>query len=88
MDYSNVDEVAMCGHPRGYFPYLPMSTEGIYKTPDSGIYNKGFTKSVSDKWNLALPDAPYIKNWFGTRIMYSDIHVNDGFKNGFRIFRG
>lgn len=88
LDYSNVDEVAMCGHPRGYFPYLPMSTEGVYKTPDSGIYNKGFTKSVSDKWNLALPDAPYIKNWFGTRIMYSDIHVNDGFKNGFRIFRG
>ena len=88
LDYSNVDETAMCGHPRGYFPYLPMSTEGVYKTPDSGIYNKGFTKSVSDKWNLALPDAPYIKNWFGTRIMYSDIHINDGFKNGFRIFRG
>ena len=88
LDYSNVDETAMTGHPRGYFPYLPMSTEGVYKTPDSGIYNKGFTKSVSDKWNLSLPDVPYIKNWYGTRIMYSDVHVNDGFKNGFRIFRG
>jgi hypothetical protein len=52
------------------------------------MYNKGFTKSVSDKWNFELPDVPHIKNWFGTRIMYSDIHINDGFKNGFRVFRG
>ena len=88
MDGSDVDETAMTGQPRGYYPIQPMSTEGVYKKPESQIYNKGFAKSVSDKWNFELPDVPYIKNWFGTRIMYSDIHINDGYKNGFRIFRG
>ena len=88
LDASNVDETAMCGHPRGYYPYLPMSTEGTYKHPESQVYNKGFTKSLSERWNFELPDVPHIKNWFGTRIMYSDIHVNDAYKNGFRVFQG
>ena len=35
-----------------------------------------------------MPDVPYIKNWFGTRIMYSDIHINDAYKNGYRVFQG
>lgn len=88
LDSSNVDEQAMCGNPRGYYPYLPMSVEGSYKIPDSQIYNKGFTKSLGERWNNLVPDVPYIKNWFGTRIMYSDIHVNDAYKNGFRTFQG
>lgn len=88
LDGSDVDETAMTGHPRGYFPYHPMSTEGVYKKKESQIYNKGFTKSVSERWNVELPDVPHIKNWFGTRIMYSDIHVTDAFKNGFRVFQG
>jgi len=63
-----------------------MSTEGVYKKPESHIYNKGFTKSLSERWNIELPDVPHIKNWFGTRIMYSDIHITDAYKNGFRVF--
>lgn len=88
LDTSNVDESIMVGHPRGYYPYIPMSTEGTYKHPESQMYNKGFTKSLSERWNFELPDIPHIKNWFGTRIMYSDIHVNDAYKNGFRVFQG
>lgn len=88
LDSSNVDETAMCGHPRGYYPYHSMSTEGTYKHPESQVYNKGFSKSLSERWNFELPDVPYIKNWFGTRIMYSDIHINDAYKNGFRVFQG
>lgn len=88
VDNSHTDEKLMCGHGRGHFPYLPMDTEGNFKIPESTVYNVGFKKSVSDRYNFALPDSPYIKNWFGTRIMYSDIHVNDAYKNGFRVFRG
>ena len=88
LDGSNVDESAMCGHPRGFYPYFPMSTEGNYKHQDSYIYNKGFSKSLSERWNFETPDVPHIKNWFGTRIMYSDIHINDAFKNGYRVFQG
>lgn len=87
LDSSNVDEKQMTGHPRGYYPYVPMNVEGTYKIPESHIYNRGFSKSLSDRWNNILPDVPYIKNWFGTRIMYSDIHINDAYKNGFRVFR-
>lgn len=88
IDNSYIDEAAMTGNPRGFFPYSPMTTEGCYKIPESQIYNKGFSKSLSERWNFELPDVPYIKNWFGTRIMYSDIHVNDAYKNGFRVFQG
>jgi len=88
LDGSYVDETAMQGHPRGYYPYHPMSAEGSYKHPESQIYNRGFAKSVSDRWNVELPDVPHIKNFFKTRIMYSDIHINDAYKNGFRVFRG
>lgn len=87
LDSSNVDEKQMTGHARGYYPYTPMNVEGTYKIPESHIYNKGFSKSLSDRWNNLLPDVPYIKNWFGTRIMYSDIHINDAYKNGYRVFR-
>lgn len=87
LDSSNIDEKQMTGHPRGYYPYVPMNVEGTYKIPESHIYNRGFSKSLSDRWNNILPDVPYIKNWFGTRIMYSDIHINDAYKNGFRVFR-
>lgn len=88
IDGSQVDEAAMCGHPRAYYPYHPMSVEGTYKIPESKVYNKGFNKSVSDKWNFEMQDVPYLKNWYGTRIMYSDIHINDAFKNGYRVFQG
>ncbi len=87
LDGSNVSEAAASGHERGYFPYYPMSVEGSYKISDSQVYNRGFAKSLSERWNAQTPDVPYIKNWFGTRIMYSDIHINDAFKNGFRVFQ-
>ena len=88
LDGSNISEAAASGHERGYFPYYPMVVDGSYKIPESQIHNKGFRKSVSDRWNMQAPDIPYNKNWFGTRIMYSDIHINDAFKNGFRVFKG
>lgn len=88
VDESNVDETAIMGHPRSFFPYTPMSTEGSYKIPEALCYNRGFETSVSERWNFEIPNVPYIKNWFGTRIMYSDIHINDAYKNGFRVFQG
>lgn len=87
VDGSDVTITAMTGHPKGYYPYHPMEVEGNYKHADSQIYNKGFSKSVSERFNMELPDVPHIKNWFKTRIMYSDIHINDAYKNGYRVFR-
>lgn len=88
LDDSIVDETALTGHPRGFFPYSGMVPDGAFKTPEALCYNKGFDKSLSERWNHEVPDVPAIKNDFSNRISYSDIHINDAFKNGFRVFQG
>lgn len=35
IDNSYVAEEAECGHPRGYYPYHPISTDGSYKIPEA-----------------------------------------------------
>lgn len=88
LDDSVVDEVSLTGHSRAFYPYSGMSADGSYKIPEALCYNKGFNKSLSERHNFEVPDVPAIKNDFANRISYSDIHVNDAFKNGYRTFRG
>ena len=88
VDDSIPDEISLTGHSRGYYPLQPISPEGSYKTPEALCYNKGFEKSLSERYNFEVPDIPAVKNDFTNRISYSDIHVNDAFKNGFRTFQG
>lgn len=88
LDDSIPDEQALVGHPRSFFPYCPLSASGVYKIPEALCYNKGFEKSLSERYNFEQPDVPALKNDFTNRIAYSDINVNDAFKNGFRTFQG
>ena len=88
LDDSIVDEVSLTGHARAFYPYSGMSADGSYKIPEALCYNKWFNKSLSERYNFEVPDVPAIKNDFTNRISYSDIHVNDAFKNGYRTFRG
>lgn len=80
------DEQGMFGHPRGFYPYYPILKSGSYKIPEALCYNKAFEKSLSERWNMELIDAPAFKNDFSNRIVYSDISVTDSFQNGFRTF--
>lgn len=88
IDESNIEEKIMSGHARAHYPQYPMSATGTYKIADSTYQNQGFKVSLSERTNFENPDVPYIKQWYGTRIMYSDIQVTDAFKNGFRQFWG
>lgn len=88
IDDSMTDEASLTGHPRGFYPYHPISPDGSYKIPEALCYNKGFEKALSERQNYEVPDVPAIKNDFTNRIAYSDIHVNDAFKNGYRVFQG
>ena len=91
LDGSVVEETAMMGHPRGFYPHDGMIAEGSYKSPEALVYNDGFSKNLSERINVGLIDTPYNdfdRDWFGTRIMYSDIHINNAYKNGFRVFKG
>ena len=87
IDKSNVDEYLMSGNYRSFYPNYGQLALGSQKIPDSSQYNKGFTKSVSEKYYFEVPDVPYIKQEFQNRIVFSDIHINDAYKNGFRVLR-
>lgn len=80
-------EMGMTGRPRGFYPLQGMTATGESKIPESFISNSGMSSTTSDKYNFELPDVPALKTKFHTRIVYSDIAVNDAFKNGFRVFK-
>lgn len=86
LDSSYPDEEALTGLKRGFYPLQAMSTKGNTKIPSSNVINDGFSTTVSERYNYTLPDVPYIKNRYDTRIMYSDLSIGDAFKNGYRVF--
>lgn len=88
IDESYIGELSLFGHPRGFYPYFPMSNGGVYKIPEALCYNKGFEKSLSEKFNFEIADVPWIKNEFSNRIAYSNIQIKDAFSNGWRTFLG
>ena len=87
LDDSYPDEMGSFGHARGFYPYTGILPDGSYKTPEALCINKGYSKSLSERYNIEAPDVPAIKNDFTNRISYSDIHVTDAFRNGFRVFQ-
>lgn len=87
VDSSWFTEEGITGKPRNFYPLYSKSYAGEDKMPESNIISGGVSSTLSEKYNYLLPDVPYIKNEFDTRIMYSDIHINDAFKNGYRVFK-
>lgn len=79
-------EETLTGNKRSFYPLQAMSTSGNTKIPESVIYNQGFSKNVGEKFNFLLPNVPYLKNNFQTRVMYSLPAAAESFKNGFREF--
>lgn len=86
-DDSYPTEFGLTGVNRGFYPLQSMSVLGNYKIPESFMSNAGLSSTTSDRYYYLQPDVPYIKNNFDTRIAYSDIAVNDAFKNGLRVFQ-
>lgn len=86
-DDSYPTEFGLTGVNRGFYPLQSMSVLGNYKIPESFMINAGLSSTTSDRYYYLQPDVPYIKNNFDTRIAYSDIAVNDAFKNGLRVFQ-
>lgn len=80
-------EMGLTGIPRNFFPLYNKSVGGESKIPESSAINIGINSTTSDKYGFIVPDVPYIKNEFDMRILYSDVHVTDAFKNGFRNFK-
>lgn len=87
IDLYNSQEQAEMGVPRSFYPLQKISTSSQYKLEESSRINGATNKVLSERYNHLLPEVPYIKQRFDTRIAYSDIAITDRFKNGFRVFR-
>lgn len=88
IDQSYSGEQAIFSRSRGFYPYYKMSKYSNNKLPESTVINGGANVTLSQRINMRVPDVPWFKNQFDTRIMYSDIAVTDAFRNGYRIFQG
>lgn len=87
-DPTNVDEQAIMGSPRTFFPLSVVSTETPTKIEESWLLNDGYNTTLGQKRNFALPNVPYIKDLFDNRIMFSNVQIDDDFRNAYRIFQG
>lgn len=85
LDSSNPAEEAVHKVKRGFFPLQQINRYN--HLPESGVLNSGISKTLSDKYYFEIPDVPFLKTQFHNRIMYSDIHINDAFKNGYQVFK-
>jgi hypothetical protein len=61
------------GRARGFYPLQQASPDGGYKITNSYLINDGFGSTVGERWYNTITDAPYLKNEFQNRIVYSDI---------------
>ena len=87
IDGSNINEKIASTKNRTFYPLTYIYPDGHSKIPDSFVINKGISSTTSDKLHIEVPDVPAIKNSFDSRIMYSDLHITDAFKNGYRAFK-
>ena len=87
-DRTYVDEQALMGNPRAFYPLNDISTKVSTKIEESWRLNSGYSATVGQKAHLAAQNLPYIKDQFDNRIMFSNVQVDDEFRNAYRIFQG
>lgn len=86
VDDSNLNEKGIFGRSRAWYPYQQDLISGNNKIAESYIYNEGLRSTLNEKYYFNSPDVPYIKNIYQNRIIYSDIAINDAYRNGYRVF--
>lgn len=87
-DYTNVEEMALMGNPRSFYPVSGSSTSIGNKVEESWKLNEGYSATVGKKRFLPVQDVPYVRDIFDTRIMFSNVQQDDAFQNAYRIFQG
>lgn len=87
IDESNINEKGIFGRPRAWYPYQQDLISGNNKIPESYLYNDGLRSTLNEKYYFNVLEVPYIKNIYQNRIIYSDISINDAYRNGYRVFK-
>lgn len=82
------DERSLFGGYRSFYPHNKFTYSSNWKLPESDIINFGLSSNRNDIDFFEHPSVPYIKDQFDTRIAFSNIQVDNAFKNSYRIFQG
>jgi len=85
LDFSNPQEEAIHRMKRGFYPLQNMDPNN--SLPESSVINSGISKTIGEKNYYEIPDVPFIKTNFSTRIYYSNTLQSSAFTNGNRIFK-
>lgn len=84
----NVEEMALMGNARSFYPLQGMTIAPVSKIPESQLLNAGYSTSLPFKKYFTQPNVPYVKDIFDTRVMFSNVQIEDDFRNAYRIFQG
>ena len=84
LDFANPMEEAIHKQKRGFYPLQAMNKSN--PLPESKVLNAGISKTLGEKYYFEIPDVPFIKSSFGTRIYHSLPLQKSAFTNGNRIF--
>lgn len=84
LDWTKPEEESIHRIKRGFYPLQAMDPHN--HLPESDIINNGISKSLGDKYYYEIPDVPFIKTNFATRIYYSNLLQSSTFANGNRVF--
>lgn len=84
LDFSNPMEEAVHKQKRGFYPLQALDKSN--SLPESKVLNAGISKTLGEKYYFEIPDVPFIKSNFGTRIYHSLPLQKSAFTNGNRIF--
>lgn len=87
-DPNHVEEMSLMGNARTFYPMSSMSVSSSNKTEESYLYNQGYSATLGHKRNYPVPNVPYIKDLFDNRLMFSNVQVDDDFRNAYRVFQG
>lgn len=86
LDFSYPEEEAVHKYKRGFYPLQALDQNN--PLPESKIINQGISKTLSHKYYFEVPDVPFIKSSFTSRIYYSEDVPKTSFTNGNRVFLG
>lgn len=85
IDIYHPEEQVQFNHPRSFYPLEKMNKSSEFKCAESQLINGACNTNMSDRMYFTMPDVPYIKQQYDTRICYSELHVPGEFRNGFRV---
>lgn len=83
-DFTRPEEEALHKQKRGFYPLQAMDKSN--NLPESEVINSGISKTIGDKYYFEIPDVPFLKSSFTTRIYHSYPLQSSSFINGNRIF--